>query len=690
MRKKQRPLEVRFRHLQRRVPARAALLAVIVAVVGVVGLRFSLAENSVPESTEPGGLSAAAEAEVAEVNEATEKQIIVRYKPNIVAAEADSSIVSVDAVKVDEIEQLDMKVLEVPKERRQQTIDELNQDPRVEYAEAVGLVKIATTVPNDPEYKNQWSLRPTLVDLLWDKHKGSSDVVVAVADTGINFNHEDLPGDRILPGTDVVNAGDNDPTDEQGHGTMVAGVVAAVSNNAKGVAGVCWSCRIMPIRAITGNGTGTATDSVEGLLYAADNGADIVNMSFGAEGSYQAMEDAIEYAAGKGVIMVSSAMNEGRDVQVWPGQYDQVINVGGTTGGDKMHANSNYGPTVDIASPYTVATTNMEGGYSFPIYGTSFASPTVAGVLAVLKSAFPNATPAQLRDAITSTADPCCDGKINGGRLNAIKAYNKLAGTQNADTTKPSLEVIAPTEGATISGSILMAVSASDNVGVAKVHMRINDGTPAFDATVPYSFTWGTSGSADGPHTLYFTAYDAAGNSTTVARNVTLSNANPDTTKPTVNVTSPAEGATVSGANLQINVTASDANGVAKVQYLQNNAVVSSDYEPPYTFTADMSTTSDGPYQFTVRAFDVNNNQTDVIRNVTVRNTTTPPPNPPNPPNPNPNPKPADINNDGKVNITDLSILLSNWNENTASADLNSSGKVDLTDLSILLTKWTR
>jgi thermitase len=674
----------RLQQLRQRVPARAMLLGLVVAAVGVVGLRFGLAENSIPETSEdPRSSVVSAESEAVAV--AAEEQIIVRYKPTIAEGEIDGSIASVDAVQKEEIEQLDMKVVQVPKERRQQTIDALNQDPRVEYAEAVGIVRIATTEPNDTYFIHQWFMRSTLVDLLWDKHKGGSDVVVAVADTGIAFDHEDLPGGRIVPGRDFVNAGDNDPTDTQGHGTMVAGVVAATANNGLGVAGVCWSCRIMPLRAISGDGTGTAADSVEALVYAADNGADIVNMSFGSEGEYQAMKDAVAYAAGKGVIMTAAAMNEGIDRPFWPARYEPVISVGGTNADDTRHPESDYGSTVDIASPYTVTTTGLDGDYVTAV-GTSFASPTVAGILAVFRSAFPNATPAQLRNAITSTADPCCNGEFGGGRINAIKAYNLLAGAQNADTVKPTVNILSPAGGSTVSGADLRTTAtAADNVGVAKVHMQLNGSEPVVDTVAPYLIYWDPI-TTDGPRTLTVTAYDAAGNSTKATRTFTVTSSHSDTTKPAVTVTAPAEGATVSG-NLQINVTATDASGISIVELYKGTSLVATDIEAPYSFTQNTTQLPEGENSVAVRATDVNGNFTDVFRKYVVRNTTTPP-GPPNPPNPNPTPKSADLNKNGRVDLPDLSTLLSNWNKTTAASDLNSNGKVDLTDLSMLLSKW--
>lgn len=678
-------------------PARGVLLALVVSAFGLAGLRLSHAEELTPtpavKPVVPSKVSAVA---------GIENRVIVRYKPDADLTDLQGRIAHLRSSEKQDIKNLRMKVLDVQPGTRQQVIDSLKADPQVEYAEPVLPGEIATTTPNDPYFKYQGADQSVLADLLWDKAKGSSNVIIADIDTGYTPTHPDMAG-KFVAGYDFVN-NDNDPTDDQGHGTMTAGVLAANTNNGVGIAGLCWSCRIMPIKVIDAAGKTNTEIVASGIRYAADHGASVINMSLAGQGTSATLESAMQYALSKNVVMVSAAGNDGTGTPYWPTVYDETIGVSGTNGNDQLDPDSNYGQHIDVAAPFVGAATTMDGAYAQSFAGTSHATPVVAGIIGVLRAAFPNATAAQVRNAITSTADPCCSGNINGGRVNAIKAYNLLAGAQNVDTTKPTLTVVSPANGATISGSsVKFVATAHDNVAIAKVHMQLDRFDPTVGAgdTGQYFYTWNTTGATAGTHTITFTAYDAAGNSTVVTRTYNVDNTNPDTTPPSVNVTSPAEGATVSGAAVTFTATASDASGIAFVEFWDGSQFISRNISSPYQYVMNSTAMADGPKTITVKAYDIDGNVTQVNRTVTIKNATTPPTPPTTPPPTTPPPttpppttppvtpgKPGDLNGDNKVNITDLSMLLSAWNSSNAKADINGSGKVDIIDLSILLSHW--
>jgi hypothetical protein len=254
--------------------------------------------------------------------------------------------------------------------------------------------------------------------------------------------------------------------------------------------------------------------------------------------------------------------------------------------------------------------------------------------------------------------------------------------------------------------------SAADNVGVAKVHyQRANNANVVVKPSFVHFVS--TSAMTDGQNPVKLTAFDTSGNSTVVNTSLTVNNATPaDTVKPTLTLSAPAEGATVSGVT-PVTIAATDNKSVAMVELKLDDSTGTPfrATKEPYSTTLNTVNLSEGAHKVTATAYDSTGNTTVVVRNFTVRNTTTPTPpptnpptppptnppsppptNPPNPPNPNPTPKPGDLNNDGKVNISDLSILLSNWGKTgaTVTGDINKDGKVNISDLSTLLSNWTR
>lgn len=653
---------VRLRRLHN--PPRAVLLASVLAAIGLASLQLSnAADNQRPNAAvRTSAMDLAAE------------QIVVRYKPQADTIQLNSAIAQAGASIRDEVKPLRMKVLKVRQADRQRVLDRLKADPRVEFAEPDVLTQGDVTRPNDPEYAKQWSWPTTLTDLLWDKQKGGN-MVVAVVDSGINASHPEFAG-KLVAGYDYIN-NDDTPEDEHSHGTAVAGVIGALTNNSSGVAAGCWGCRIMPLKVLDATNSALSSNIAKAVTFAADNGAKIINISLSGSGTSAAEEAAVTYAVGKGVIVVTSAGNESNDESRRPARYPNVISVAGTNQADGLASYSSFGETVDIAAPGTARTTDYDSDGFVDIQGTSFAAPTVSAILATLWTAFPNASPASLRQAILSTADTCCDGKIPGGRINAIKAYNVLAGTQNADTVKPSVNFASPAAGASINGpSVPLVVTATDNVGVAKVHMQIRGGSPTVSLSAPYVFSWNSVSASDGEYIITATAYDAAGNEASVTRTLIVNNTTPtDTTKPSLSLTAPADGATVSGT-VQIGAETADANGIAKVDFFVDSSLQAIDISSPYSFNWNTASVPNGQHSFRVRSHDATGNNIEVTRTVTVQN--------------GGSNGTVDINGDGKVNITDLSILLSAWGTADAKADLNKNGKVDITDLSLLLSGWTR
>ena len=335
------------------------------------------------------------------------------------------------------------------------------------YVEPDYLSHIAA-VPNDTRWSELWGMVKINATGAWDFTTGSTNVVVAVLDTGISLAHPDLSpnlwkntaevngapgvdddGNGYIDDTsgwDFVNA-DNIPDDDAGHGTHCAGTIGAVGNNAKGVAGVCWSVRLMALKVLDASGSGREggweSDIANAIQYASDEGAKIISASLGGYSYSDTARDAIAYANSKGVLFVAAAGNGGADgigdnndvTPVYPAGYDlpNIVAVAATDPGDVLAGFSNYGKTsVDLAAPGVNILSTVPGGGYDAYQGTSMATPHVAGAAALLLSAKPALTHLQLKAALLSTVDPvsALAGKtVSGGRLNV----QRLISLQDTD-----------------------------------------------------------------------------------------------------------------------------------------------------------------------------------------------------------------------------------------------------------------
>jgi subtilisin family serine protease len=349
---------------------------------------------------------------------------------------------------------------------------ELNADPAVEIAQPNYIYHLCRT-PNDPEFPDQYAHQLIQMEDAWGISTGSRDIVVAVLDTGVDVNHPDLKANMWvnadeIPGNKLDDDGNgyvddihgwnfgmdtNDVTPEPGlyssiakHGTLVAGVIAAVGNNGKGVSGVNWQCSIMALRVSLDF---TTEEAAEGLDYAAANGARVLNMSFGGdvfgpEGDL-VVKTAIYNAYEQGVLLVASAGNSDTSLRHYPAAYPNVMAVASTNGEDAKTGHSTFGAWVDIAAPGTDIVTTDLGGEYLATAGTSFSAPYVAAVGALVLAHRPNLTNVEVRAILENTCDPVYYGDmdpdlgyIGVGRVNAFAAL------EGADGQYPLGEIVSP------------------------------------------------------------------------------------------------------------------------------------------------------------------------------------------------------------------------------------------------------
>lgn len=270
------------------------------------------------------------------------------------------------------------------------------------------LTAIGKPVPlTDPYLKNQYGITLTNIDDVWKIEEGSSEIVIAIIDTGIDTDHPEFIN-RIssLSYNSVTDTtGITAVEDDEGHGTMVAGVIGAIRNNSIGIAGITNNTQLMIIKA-NNEGLDTFVESniIEGIYYAVDHGADIINLSLGSSYANPQTKTAIEYATSQGVFVVGSAGNEGNDIPMYPASFDDCISVGAIDSGSLIAPYSNYNEYVDIVAPGTaIYTTSINNTYS-SASGTSFSGPYVTGIIALYLSSYPDASIASVKTTLYSSA----------------------------------------------------------------------------------------------------------------------------------------------------------------------------------------------------------------------------------------------------------------------------------------------
>jgi putative cell wall-binding protein len=321
------------------------------------------------------------------------------------------------------------EVRSVPTPTVATAIARAEREPGVAWAEVdVPLRAAASVTPNDPSFPDQWAPRRVRAPEAWARSTGDTSVVVAVVDSGVDATHPDLAG-NVLEGADFV--GDGAVGDPEGHGTGVAGVIAAKGNNGVGVAGYCWTCKILPVRSLDAKGNGSSSTVASGIRWAADHGADIINLSLAGSSTNQTLESAIAYAISRGVLVVAAAGNQTRSgqnltVPQYPAASDGVLGVVATTDSDVAYSWTFNGPWADVTAPGCVTSTAPNGGYKAAC-GTSFASPAVAGVLALALAAFPKAPPSAVQSALLSTTVPLTSALAAKGRIDAAALLDQLA-----------------------------------------------------------------------------------------------------------------------------------------------------------------------------------------------------------------------------------------------------------------------
>ncbi|MCA1948720.1 MAG: S8 family serine peptidase, partial [Armatimonadetes bacterium] len=310
---------------------------------------------------------------------------------------------------------------------------QLRRQPGVLAAEPDALFQVQAR-PNDASYPQQWHLPKVGSEEAWDLSKGSPSVLVAVLDTGVDRSHPDFAG-KLEPGRNVLNEAAA-PLDDNGHGTAVAGVVAAATDNGIGIASLGWSCRILPVKVADSSGWASSSSIYLGLVWAADHGAKVANLSFRvSDNTFASL--GMQYFASKGGVVTVSAGNQG-DVSSSP-DNPYCLTVGATDSSDQVASWSTRGTIVDLTAPGDrILTTNRGGGYGV-WSGTSFSAPLAAAAVALAFSAKPELTPEQAMLAVKDSAKDLgpagWDPAYGQGRRDAASALWSILGGEPKDET---------------------------------------------------------------------------------------------------------------------------------------------------------------------------------------------------------------------------------------------------------------
>src|SRR5690349_19435230 len=528
-------------------------------------------------------------------------RVLVKFRDNVGLDHARQIVAALGGREADLLPQLGLFVLDLPDQADEVVFaNAFRHRPEVEFAELDRINRPADITPNDPWYANEWHLTKIAMPAAWGVTTGSQNVVIAILDTGVDSSHPDLQN-LIVPGWNVYN-NNSDTSDVGSHGTGVAGRAAALSNNGGGIASVCWACRLMPIRVSDVNGYATDSSIASGLTWAADHGARVANISYIVSASSTVTSGA-RYFQSKGGVVTVSAGNNGTFVSSPDNPY--VITVTASNVYDQLYAWSNTGNNLDLCAPGQVYTTIPGGSYTNAA-GTSFSAPLVAGVAALVMSANPSLTPAQVQDVLQKSADDLgptgWDSSYGWGRVNASRAVALATGSQTTDSTPPVVSFTSPADGSTVSGSVSVAINASDNSGVSSVTVSLDGSIVTSFAVAPYAFTWNTLALADGTHVLSATARDAKGNSSTSTVSVTVRNTI-DSTAPSISMTSPSDGATVSGT-VTVSVNATDNVGMARVELYVDNVLQATSTTAPFDTKWNTKKAKAGAHSIQCKGYD--------------------------------------------------------------------------------------
>lgn len=407
----------------------------------------------------------------------------------------------------EELRIIGAEVVKVKNERAKEVLDTLRKNPNVSFVEYDYIASIGY-IPNDPYYPAQSYLPNMNTAAAWDITLGSPDVVIAILDTGISSGNVDMQG-NVIGGYNFISDNTN-YADDNGHGTMVASVAAGITDNGYGIAGIAGKSKLLAVKVMNSSGSGTYSTMIKGIEYAVSNGAKVINMSIGGRTASTALKLAVDSAVSSGLTVVAAAGNEGSTSLSFPAAYDNVIGVGAVdfNNNKTSYSNTGQGITIMAGGSARVATTTT---YIGTASGTSFASPYVAGLVALMYSSNANVTPNMVFDAIAKGAvdlgSSGYDTTFGYGMVDMGKSLGLVSGSS---APAPIKDTIAPT--LTLIGDAYIKLNQGD--AYAELGATAIDNIDG-DISSSVQITGTVNVQEAGVYNLTYTVADKAGNSAT-------------------------------------------------------------------------------------------------------------------------------------------------------------------------------
>ncbi len=552
-------------------------------------------------------------------------ELIAKITPGATNADLQSTYNDLGATVIENITEIQSTVLRVSPDRRDEIARTISTDPLFESVHKNYFYDLQAR-PNDANFNRQSHLTIINAQSAWDTVTGDESVLIAVLDTGIEPTHPDLE-DKLTAGYNAFDD-NNDTADVFGHGTAVAGTVAAITDNRIGVSGVAWDNPILPVRISDSRGRAAARTIAKSIIYATDRGAKVINISFAPIAADRTIQAATQYAFANGAIVVIASGNNGRALK--SRGYETALFIGATQNARSLAEFSNTGPFMDLVAPgVDIRTTLIDESYGL-ISGTSFSSPIVAGVAALVISANPDLRPSTIQQILLDTAGDLgvrgWDDAFGNGMVNAAAAVQQATEIiEEEDDESPEVDFLSPDNNESVSGKITVSVEAFDRFDIADVVLSI-DGVPfATDTAKNYRFVVNTKDLSNGTHTLTAVATDQSGNASDPASirirvegsRVDSGNGSngsgSDNDNPVVVINFPVQGSTVV-SSVGVQATVTDNNNLATIEWLvdgsRKETTSVSGTRAVESFVWDASNARRGTHTITVRATDRAGNQT--------------------------------------------------------------------------------
>src|SRR3954469_19308167 len=376
------------------------------------------APSDVPSSTDAPSPSDASSPTSSDQAPSATRTLLVRLVSGLSDADVTDAIAAGGGTTVSSVDALRLYVVDVPAASVDASVAEYSSDPRVQSVDR-DRTRDAEATPSDPAYGSQWALPQIGWDHVYGTTSAQGIATIAVLDTGVQSS--DVP---TGPGWSAF--GGDATVDPNGHGTWVASIAAATTDNAQGIAGVGFTgVDVMPVQVLSADGTGQDSDIIAGLVWAADHGANVAVMAFSNPGYSDALQDAVNYAWNHGVVVVAAAGNDGATTPTYPAGDEKVVGVGATDQNDELWSGSNSSNAVFITAPGVGIKADSVGGGTDLVTGTSMSAAIVAGAAAELYAIDALATPGTIVGRLARSTDP--DGGVGNGRLNEARSLNDLS-----------------------------------------------------------------------------------------------------------------------------------------------------------------------------------------------------------------------------------------------------------------------